>query len=107
MNETTATSYDELPYKGQFIPQTHPDRMATMAVLHGMSPTPVEGCRVLDSERPVGVVRALRTLPSCDVLEVELTGGGELLIPLVRDAVRNVDVEARTIDVDLRFLEGG
>jgi 16S rRNA processing protein RimM len=41
------------------------------------------------------------------VLEVEREGGGELLVPLVRDAVRSVDVAARRIDVDLGFLEGG
>ena len=28
----------------------------------------------------------------------------ELLVPLVRDAVRSVDVAARRIDVDLAFL---
>jgi 16S rRNA processing protein RimM len=66
----------------------------------------LEGCEVRDGERAVGVVRGVRTLPSCDVLEVERPGGGELLVPLVRDAVRSVDVEARRVDVDLGFLEG-
>jgi 16S rRNA processing protein RimM len=70
-------------------------------------PEQLEGCRVEDAGRPVGVVRGVRTLPSCDVLEVEREGGGELLVPLVRDAVRSVDVGARRIDVDLAFLEGG
>jgi 16S rRNA processing protein RimM len=67
----------------------------------------LEGCRVTDGEREVGVVRALRVLPSCEVLEVERSEGAELLVPLVRDAVRSVDVEARLIDVDLRFLDAG
>jgi 16S rRNA processing protein RimM len=70
-------------------------------------PEQLEGCRVEDAGRAVGVVRGVRTLPSCDVLEVERAGGGELLVPLVRDAVRSVDVGARRIDVDLAFLEGG
>ncbi len=44
-------------------------------------------------------------LPSCEVLEVARAGGGEaLLVPLVKDAVRAVDVRRRLIDVDLRFL---
>ena len=43
-------------------------------------------------------------LPSCEVLEVERAGGGELLVPLVTDAVREVDLDRRAIDVDLRFL---
>ncbi len=29
---------------------------------------------------------------------------GELLVPLVGDAVRTVDIEHKQIDVDLRFL---
>jgi 16S rRNA processing protein RimM len=62
------------------------------------------GCQVRDGERQVGVVRQLLELPSCEVLEVERTGGGELLVPLVSDAVRAVDLDQREIDVDLRFL---
>jgi ribosomal 30S subunit maturation factor RimM len=38
------------------------------------------------------------------MLEVERAHGGELLIPLVNDAVREVDLDRRAIDVDLRFL---
>jgi 16S rRNA processing protein RimM len=67
----------------------------------------LEGCRVHDGGRVVGVVRAVRALPSCDVLEVERDSGEELLVPLVRDAVRRVDVAGRRIDVDLAFLVGG
>lgn len=69
-------------------------------------PEQLEGCAVLDGEREVGVVRRLLALPSCEVLEVARpTGaGGELLVPLIRDAVRSVDVDARRIDVDLTFL---
>jgi 16S rRNA processing protein RimM len=62
------------------------------------------GCRVRDGHREVGVVRQLLELPSCEVLEVERAGGGELLVPLVSDAVREVDLDQRAIDVDLRFL---
>jgi 16S rRNA processing protein RimM len=69
-------------------------------------PEQLEGCAVHDGEREVGVVRRLLALPSCEVLEVaRATGaGGELLVPLIRDAVRSVDVDARRIDVDLAFL---
>ena len=31
---------------------------------------------------------------------------GEWLIPLVRDAIRSVDVERRVIDVDMGFVDG-
>ncbi len=64
----------------------------------------LEGCIVGDRDREIGIVRRMTVLPSCEVLEVERTGGGELLVPLVRDAIRSIDVQARRIEVDLRFL---
>ena len=68
-------------------------------------PEELEGCAVRDGDRAIGTVRRLVALPSCEVLEVErLAGGGDLLVPLVRDAVRAVDTGRRQIDVDLRFL---
>jgi 16S rRNA processing protein RimM len=74
------------------------------------------GLAVVDGERSVGVVARVRSLPSCEVLEVVTSPGdpnlrgseGEtLLIPLVGDAVRDVDLEAGRIDVDLEFLGAG
>ena len=68
----------------------------------------LEGCAVYDGERPVGVVSALLALPSCEVLEVRRisddAAAQPLLVPLIQDAVRSVDIERRAIDVDLRFL---
>jgi 16S rRNA processing protein RimM len=64
----------------------------------------LEGCRVHDGDVAVGVVRRLLALPSCEVLEVARDGDADLLVPLVRDAVRTVDPAARRIDIDLRFL---
>jgi 16S rRNA processing protein RimM len=65
----------------------------------------LEGCAVRDAEREVGVVTRLLELPSCEVLEVaRAAGGSALLVPLIGDAVRDVDLERRVIDVDLRFL---
>lgn len=65
----------------------------------------LEGCAVRDGERFVGTVSRLLALPSCEVLEVARPEGGEpLLVPLVSDAVREVDVKSRQIDIDLAFL---
>ena len=55
------------------------------------------GCRI----DGLGEVNAVLHGPSCDVLEV---GPDKLLIPLVRDAVTRVDIDAREIEVDRRFL---
>jgi 16S rRNA processing protein RimM len=62
------------------------------------------GCSVHDGARAVGTVRQLVELPSCEMLVLERAEGGELLVPLVSDAVREVDLDRRAIDVDLRFL---
>jgi 16S rRNA processing protein RimM len=67
-------------------------------------PEELEGCAVHDGTVEVGVVRALRALPSCEVLEVARADAADLLVPLIRDAVRDVDVEARRIEIDLAFL---
>jgi 16S rRNA processing protein RimM len=65
----------------------------------------LEGCSVQDGQRAVGTVQRLLALPSCEVLEVaRVDGGPALLVPLVRDAVRSVDIDRREIDIDLRFL---
>lgn len=63
------------------------------------------GCAVTDGARQVGRVTHLLGLPSCEVLEVARPEGGEpLLVPLVGDAVRGVDLGAHRVDVDLAFL---
>ena len=41
-------TYDELPYESRFVAASHPDRLATMAVLHGLKPPDVARCRVLE-----------------------------------------------------------
>jgi 16S rRNA processing protein RimM len=65
----------------------------------------LEGCAVRDGDREVGVVARLLALPSCEVLEVTRAGDApDLLVPLVRDAVRDVDLDRQVIDVDLEFL---
>jgi 16S rRNA processing protein RimM len=55
------------------------------------------GCSVVG----IGEVRRVLAGPSCDVLEV---GAEAVLVPLVSDAVRHVDLETRTIEIDRHFL---
>ncbi len=44
----TATSYERVPYPRHAYGFTHPDRLATLAMLAGMMPPPIETCRVLE-----------------------------------------------------------
>lgn len=63
-------------------------------------PEDLEGCAVeTPAGRGLGKVTAMRALPSCEVLEI-----GDLLVPLVGDAVLSIDVDARRIVVDPVFL---
>ncbi len=76
----------------------------------------LEGCLVLDGERLVGTVTRMIELPSCEALEVrrEMIGSHStgshppepLLVPMVSDAIRHVDVAAGRIDVNMSFVEG-
>ena len=80
----------------------------------------LEGCRVVDGTRHVGLVARLIELPSCEALEVtrEPRSGyrgprsghreprsADLLVPMVKDAIRSVDVDAGVIDVNMEFVE--
>jgi 16S rRNA processing protein RimM len=63
------------------------------------------GARVVDGADELGVVRALIALPSCECLAVtRADGAGDLLVPLVRDAIRSIDVGKRVIEVNRSFL---
>jgi 16S rRNA processing protein RimM len=63
----------------------------------------LEGCAVVTPDgRELGHVQQMRALPSCEVLEV-----GELLVPMVADAVLEVSLERRRIVVDPGFLGVG
>src|SRR5215207_3165377 len=48
MSENAPTPYDQVIYPGNPVPQSHPDRLATLATLYGMRPAPVPHCRVLE-----------------------------------------------------------
>jgi 16S rRNA processing protein RimM len=68
----------------------------------------LQECEVFDGELLLGTVSRLIELPSCEAIEVASAGGGDpLLVPLVRDAIRQVDVAARRIVVDGEFLDLG
>jgi 16S rRNA processing protein RimM len=65
----------------------------------------LEGCVVLDGERHIGTVMRMIELPSCEALEVAREADGPLLVPMVKDAIRSVDVAAGRIEVNMSFVE--
>lgn len=54
------------------------------------------GCEVAGA----GTVQRVVAGPSCDVLELD----DGTLVPLVGDAIKSIDVEARRIEIDRHFL---
>jgi len=62
------------------------------------------GCQVSDGEVRIGTVTDVLGLPSCEALQVEREVGGVLLVPVIGDALRNVDLKTRSIDINLQFL---
>src|SRR5262249_45640760 len=69
------TSYDEVPYESHPFPQTHPDRLATVATLFGMRPAPIDGCRVLELGCAGGgnLIPMAAALPGSHFLGIDLS----------------------------------
>jgi len=45
---TEASVYDAVPYPERAYKEAHPDRLAVIGLLEGLSPAPLEGCRILE-----------------------------------------------------------
>lgn len=97
--------YDLVRYESAPVEQAHPDRSAVLALLHGMSPAPVERCRMLELGCGIGA----HLLP----LALTLPGSRFLGIDLSRSAVeaarsRAAALGARNLDFERRdILEVG
>lgn len=95
------SAWDEVLYPGGAWPYTHPDRLAVVARLHGLTPAPVDACRVLevgcgDGHNLVPMAHALpgSRFVGIDIVEDNLEVGREL----ARDV--GVDnVELRRVDL--------
>ena len=95
------TSYDEVPYKSFPFPQSHPDRLATVATLFGMTPPPVEHCRVLELGCSSGgnLIPLAEQLPESrlvgiDASQRQIADGQETVRAL---GLTNIDLQQRDI----------
>ena len=68
-------AYDLIPYKSHPFPQSHPDRLATMATLFGMSPAPPDGSRILELGCASGgnIVPMAEQLPGSTLLGIDFS----------------------------------
>jgi len=73
-NEKTS-SYDNVPYDSHPFPQSHPDRLATMAALFGMKPQAIDNCRVLELGCASGgnLIPVAQVLPKSHFVGVDLS----------------------------------
>lgn len=69
------TSYDDIPYPIYSHSQTHPAELATLALLHGLKPVPVENCRVLEIGCAQGgnLLPMAHGLPSSQFMGVDMS----------------------------------
>ncbi len=104
-DNSAQTSYDEVPYESHPFAQSHPDRLATLGHLFGMSPTPVTGCRVLELGCSNGgnLMPMAYQLPDSEFVGVDLSKRqaemGEKAIQNL--GLKNIRIEhASILDVD-------
>jgi methyltransferase-like protein len=97
VSEASPFAYDEVPYINAAFPQSHPDRMATLAKLFGMASPAIETCRVLELGCASGgnLISMAQGLPHAQFVGIDLSG-------------RQIEVGRRTVaatglaNIDLR-----
>jgi SAM-dependent methyltransferase len=74
----STTAYDVVSYPCHPFAQTHPDRLAAIATMMGLSPTPVERCRVLELGCGDGgnLIPMAMTFPGSDFTGLDLAESG-------------------------------
>ena len=73
---SSASLYDEILYPGGIFAPTHPEHLATIASLYGMTPAPVDGCRVLELGCGFGanIVPMAFHYPQSEFIGIDLSG---------------------------------
>jgi methyltransferase-like protein/SAM-dependent methyltransferase len=105
MSETT---YDEVPYQSYSFPESHPDRLATVAHLFALKPVPPDNCRVLElgcasggNIAPMAALYPNSQLLGIDLSKRQIDQGKQVLEPL---GLKNLELRhASILDVDESF----
>src|SRR6188768_765936 len=80
----TSNAYDDLSYESLAYPQSHPDRLATVATLFGLKPARIDDCRVLE----IGCAAGGNLLPMAAGLPTSEFVGVDLSAPQIAEAQR-------------------
>lgn len=109
MQDSTRNSYEEVPYHGNPLYPTHPDCLATLGTLLGMTPAPPAKCRVLELGCGTGgnLLPMALVLPESRFLGVDLSPRQiEMGQATARAAgLTNLDLQARSI-LDITEADG-
>jgi SAM-dependent methyltransferase len=105
LSDPTIASYEEVPFDSGPVTNSHPDALATVATLYGMTPPPLDGCRVLELGCSTGgnLLSMALSLPDSTFVGIDLaprqiTQARALAATL---GLTNVDLRAMSIaDVD-------
>jgi len=105
-------AYDEVSYEGYPFPQTHPDRLATIATLFGMNPASVERCRVLELGCGDGgnLIPMAFGLPRSEFVGIDLAArpiakGQALVEALGLANIRLLQLDVMDVTPDLGFFD--
>jgi 2-polyprenyl-3-methyl-5-hydroxy-6-metoxy-1,4-benzoquinol methylase len=90
-------SYDEVPYTSKPFVQTHPDRMAVIGTLFGMTPQPIDACRVLE----IGCAGGGNLVPMAEQLPRSSFVGIDLSRVQIDEARRSAQ-DAGLTNIDLK-----
>jgi len=94
-------AYDAIAYEGQPVAQAHPERLAVLGFLHGMSPAPIERARVLELGCGNGahLVPFAITYPESHCTGIDLSGAaiGRGRERIAKLGLRNIRLEQRDI----------
>ncbi len=106
--QASPSSYDEVPYIHAAFHHTHPDRLATIARLFGMTPPPIETCRVLELGCASGdnLLPMAETLPAAQFIGIDLSSRqieqGQAMVKALD--MRNVELRhVNILDVDAAY----
>ena len=101
-------AYDDIPYPSIPKPESHPDHLATLATLYGMTPAPVDRCRMLELACSDGgnITPLAFALPNSEFVGVDLSqrqieDGRKIIDDL---GLKNIRLEHLSIsDIDESF----
>lgn len=107
MSTIPDNAYDQVLYNSHPAIQTHPDHVATLATLFGLSPPPVEQCRVLElgCGNGANLIPMALTLPGSRFAGVDLAG-----VPIAAAQALAVKLELKNIafyQLDIMDLDPG